>query len=117
MRTLSASPTGPQQPDDLDNRVVDGIESLRQRIRQRLRFEIGEWALDTRLGTQSILGHVFTPELATSEIRGAVVDEGGAEIVEVTDVQISVDRAARTASFSLEADTIYGRLSMTGDTV
>ena len=42
MRTLSASPidavANPDGPTDLENRVVDGIESLRQRIVQRLRF-------------------------------------------------------------------------------
>ena len=48
MRTLSASPidavANPDGPTDLENRVVDGIESLRQRIVQRLRFRLGRMA-------------------------------------------------------------------------
>ena len=49
-RTLSVSPIDGEHPefgDDLDNRVADGIESLRQRIQQRLQFRLGEWELDT----------------------------------------------------------------------
>ena len=46
MRTLSATRQTEDSPTDLDNQVVDGIESLRQRIDQRLKFMLGEWDLD-----------------------------------------------------------------------
>ena len=45
MRTLSVSPIRTDGPDDVDNVVVDGIEALRQRIQQRLRFPLGTWDL------------------------------------------------------------------------
>ena len=44
MRTLSVSPMDATAPDgvqDLDNRVIDGLPALAQRIQQRLRFPIG----------------------------------------------------------------------------
>ena len=34
MRTVSVEPPAPGEPPDLDGRVVEGIESLAQRIKQ-----------------------------------------------------------------------------------
>ena len=48
MRTVSVSPTGPTEgaPEDLDGKIVDGVESLRQRVVQAFKFRLGEWFID-----------------------------------------------------------------------
>ena len=80
-RTLSASPIDPNNPSmgsDVDNRDrVEGLEALRQRIQQRLWFRVGEWSLDTRRGTPSVLGHGMTANQAAGIIGAAIRDEGG----------------------------------------
>ena len=81
MRTLSVSPMDATAPDgvqDLDNRVIDGIARLgTKNCTQRLRFPLGEWELDTRKGTESVIGHEFTASLAAGVISAAIRDEGG----------------------------------------
>ena len=116
MRTLSASPIAPDRPalgDDLDNRVVDGIESLRQRIGQRLRFRVGEWQLDRRQGTESVLGFEYTPELAAAVLSGAIRDEGAEEVTGISNVQFNLD-ADRRLSYYAIVNTIYGVMTLTG---
>ena len=66
--------------DDMDNTVVDNLESLRQRITQRLRFQVGTWELDGRKGTDSVLGFEYTPDLAAAVLSGAIRDEGADEV-------------------------------------
>ena len=106
MRTLSASPidavASPDGPTDLENRVVDGIESLRQRIVQRLRFRLGEWQLDTRRGTESVLGHDFTAELAAAVINAAIRDEGRAEVTGIANVTATLDVSTRVMTYRAE---------------
>ena len=102
-KTLSTSPIDPTRdgsPDDLDNLIVDDLESLRQRVVQRLRFPIGTWQLDTRRGTESTLGHGITPALAASIISDAIRDEGGAEITSIANVVALLDRGTRTFTYS-----------------
>ena len=117
MRTLSVKTIDAAGTQDLDNTVVDGIDSLAQRIEQRLRFLLGTWQLDTRKGTPSVLGREFTPELAGTVISGAVRDEGGSEINEITDVRTSLDRATRTMRYTVTAKTIYGSMTVSGTVV
>ena len=121
MRTLSASPidavANPDGPTDLENRVVDGIESLRQRIVQRLRFRLGEWQLDTRRGTESVLGHDFTAELAAAVINAAIRDEGRAEVTGIANVTATLDVSTRVMTYRAEVPTIYGPMSVGGTAV
>ena len=118
MRTLSATPpaTG-EGPDDLDLRVVDQLEALRQRVVQRLRFRAGTWALDTRRGTDSVLGHGITPELAGAIISRAIRDEGGDEVTDVTDVVVGLDHDTRVATYQARVSSIYGEMRLSGSAV
>ena len=115
MRTLSTSPisTDENAPYDLDGTVIDRLQSLEQRIRQRLRFPIGTWPLDTRLGTESVLGYEYTPELAASVLTDAIREEGGDEVTGVN-VDIGYERATRTMTYSAVVETIYGATTMAG---
>lgn len=118
-RTLSTRPvdsTHPELGDDLDNRVADGLESLRQRIRQRLQFRVGEWTLDTRKGTESVLGHGMTPTLAASVISSAIRDEGGDEVTGIVDVEAKLDRD-RVMRYTATVTTIYGAMLIEGTAV
>ena len=121
MRTLSASPidatNAPDGPTDLDNKVVDGIVSLRQRIQQRLRFMLGEWTLDTRRGTESVLGHDFTAELAAAVINAAIRDEGRAEVTGIANVTAALDVSTRVMTYRAEVPTIYGTMPISGTAV
>ena len=120
MRTLSVSPVDANAPDgiqDLDNRVIDGLRSLEQRIAQRLRFPIGTWQLDTRRGTESVIGREFTPSLAAGVISAAIRDEGGAEITDIVDVTATIDLATRQFRYSATVRTIYGVMQLTGTAV
>ena len=117
MRTLSVSPMDATAPDgvqDLDNRVIDGITSLEQRIAQRLRFPLGEWELDTRKGTESVIGHEFTASLAAGVISAAIRNEGGAEVTDIVDVTATIDVATRQFRYSATVRTIYGVMTLTG---
>ena len=105
-------PEDPTGQHDLDNTVVDGLRSLEQRISQRLRFPIGTWQLDTRRGTESVLGRTFTPDLAASVISAAIRDEGGSEVTGVEDVTTRLD--GRTLRYTATVATIYGVMTLTG---
>ena len=111
MRTISA--TDSTSPDgatiiDLDGRVVDGLESLRQRIAQRLRFPRGTWFLDGNAGTDSVLGHQITAPLAGTVMTGAIREEGGDEVVAVEDVRVDLDHDTRELSYSARVVSVYG---------
>ena len=120
MRTLSVSPIDAANPDgiqDLDNRVVDGIVSLEQRLQQRLKFPISTWQIDTRRGTESVIGREFTPSLAAGVISAAIRDEGGSEITDIVDVTATIDSATRQFRYSATVRTIYGVMQLTGTAV
>ena len=116
MRTLSATQQTDDSPMDLDNQVVDGIESLRQRTDQRLKFRIGEWDLDRRRGTESVLGHEYTPDLAASVLTAAIRDEGGDEVTGV-EVEIDYNRTSRILFYSAQVASIYGPMTITGEAI
>ena len=116
MRTVSVSPTAPTEgaPEDLDGRIVDGIESLRQRVVQAFRFRLGEWFIARHRGFDfnTILGHRIPPALAATALANVVRDEGGAEILSLENMQYSLDRNNRTFSWSVLARTIYGPMPL-----
>ena len=74
------------------------LRSLEQRIAQRLRFPISTWQLDTRRGTESVIGREFTPSLAAGVISAAIRDEGGSEITDIVDVTATIDVWQRGSS-------------------
>ena len=109
-RTLSVS----NDPPDLDGRVADGLEALRQRIDQRLRFPRGTWPIDLEAGTDRVLGHRSAPRLAVTVITDAVIDEGGDEVQAVRAVDIKLDHESRQLTFTAAVDSIYGTFTATG---
>lgn len=117
MRTVSVTPTGPdgREPDDLDGRIVDGIEALRQRIIQAFRMRVGEWFIQRNAGFDydSIIGHRIPPALAATALANVVRDEGAAEILSLENMQYSLDRSTRIFRWSVLARTIYGPMPLT----
>lgn len=120
MRTLGTVPLDPDFPDgphDLDDTVADGLESLRQRIDQRLRFRRGSWEFDPDAGTESVIGHQTTAGIAGAVITAAIRDEGGDEIIEVTDVTVRLDAETRLFRYSAQVRSVHGDLAMSGSLV
>ena len=117
MRTLAVTPVDPNVPDgtqDLQGlRVVDGLESLAQRVQQRLRFPLGTWELDKRRGTDPVLGRENTPDLVALTYEAAIRDEGGTEVTGVTGVRVELDRTTRVLTYYAVVQTIYGSMPLT----
>ena len=117
MRTLSARPVSDETTvTDLDGTVVDRAVALGQRITQRLRFPVGTWALDSRLGTESVIGREYTPALAASALTAAIRNEGGNELNDVT-VTVRYESNMRDLYYSADLDTIYGPMTVAGTPV
>ena len=117
MRTLGARPVDTNRPDgphDIDGTVIDGIDSLRQRIAQRILFRRGTWQLDRRLGTDTILGHQVALPLVKAILVDAIVDEGGRELDGAPSIEAFLDHDTRVLRFIAVVPTIYGRMVLTG---
>ena len=107
MLTLSA-PTG-----DIEFKVVDGIESTRQRIVQGLRFHRGEWFLNTRLGVPylgDVFGYPLDTELARQVITAYILRHEDVTSVDVDEVRFVAE--TRTLFFKATVSTIYGDISL-----
>ena len=113
-RTVSVTPPSLALTDDIDGGVVDGVESLRQRIVQALRFRISTWYLDRQAGLDYnlLIGHRISPALAASTLSSAIREEGGDEIVSLNNVQFLLDRENRVYRYSVQIDTIYGNMTV-----
>ena len=112
MRTLAVTADPETGVADLDGGVADGIESLRQRVEQRLAFRRGTWTLDPRAGTDRIIGRGISARLAAQRLTAAIRDEGGPEIVAMRDVTFRLDADTRRLHYSAVAVTIYGDLPL-----
>ena len=113
-RTISTSPPSTGMTDDLDGQVVDGIEALRQRILQAIRFRAGTWFLSRRGGLDYglLIGHQIPPALAASAVNRAILEEGGDEIISLEDVEYSLNRADRVFSYSVRVMTTHGPMQL-----
>ena len=102
--------------------VLSGIDAVRQRVIERLRYHVGEWYLNLsdgvpyRDGDDPILSHVRGPALAASRLA-AHVEGIVAGIVEgpvtVTAQNARLDRATRRLQCELliqipEGETVVG---------
>ena len=108
MRTFSTRPPAEGQPADLEDRLVDGLEALEQRITQRLHFRRGDWALNSDLGTDGLLGHHISASLAIAVITDAILDEGADEVTGVHDAKATIDPATRSLRYTARIATVYG---------
>lgn len=78
MLTLSVS------NGDLNFRVADGLESVIQRVLQRLRFFRGSWFLNALAGVphlSDVFGHQFDPTLAERTLTDAILSVDDVESV------------------------------------
>ncbi|MBF2754043.1 MAG: hypothetical protein ISN29_02120 [Gammaproteobacteria bacterium AqS3] len=102
------------EPFDIDGSVVDKNESLAQRVRCAFRFRLGEYFLNTSEGFDYdlIFNHVITPAQVAQLLVGVIRDEGGDEIVDITDVEYSHNRETRRFKFACRVLTIHGTLSI-----
>ena len=112
-QTFATSPAD-GSVDDITGAVVDGIEALRQRVAQRLRFRRGTWVFDPGDGVPSIVGHEITVPVAERVITDAIRDEGGDEILTIDEVTVSLDRDTRLFRYAARVVTIYGGETFTG---
>lgn len=125
MRTISAFAAGEQAVDGQDIRltptgdleVVDGLESVRQRVVERLRFWIGQWFLDVRGGVP------YRPEIfqrpTSAGLAAAVVTDQIRSVEDVTGVHsvvASIDPLSRRMTYTATVATRYGDMQI-GETV
>ena len=93
--------------------VLDGIESVRARVVQRLHFARGEWFLDQSKGipyVQALLGRGSSPELIGQELAYAVTQVEG--VVRVVSQRVTVGTGRNTLDIELEIETDFGRTEL-----
>ena len=98
MRVLSA-PDGDLPVGNLA--VVDGLESVRQRVAQRVRHYLGEWFLDTASGVpyhRDVLRRPASVGIAVAAVTHAIRSVEG--VVDVLDAQGEIDSALRMLKYS-----------------
>lgn len=93
-------------------RLATGLDAIAQDVTMRLRFFLGEWFLDTRIGVpyfQDIL--VKNPNIprATQLLRQVVQETPGVTSVDRFD--FTLDAQARKASVAFSASTTTGQLT------
>ena len=106
MRTLSVT------NDDLDLKVVDGIEALAQRCVQHMRLQFGEWLLDSELGVPypEILGNRPDRTLIERVWHDALLEVE--DVTDVTDIEIDLDNETRKMTVSATVHSRFGSLPL-----
>lgn len=112
--TLATAPDPDTGVDDITGAVVDGIEALRQRVAQRLRFRRGTWVFNPGAGTPAVVGHQITVPIASRVLTDTIRDEGGDEITDIIDIEVSLDPETRLFRYAATVVTIYGPDTYTG---
>lgn len=95
--------------------IIDGIESVRQRVEQRLKFFRGEWFLDTSKGTpwfQDVLIRPVSAALSAAIITKAI--QSVTDVTSVNNVIAEIDPATRKMSYTARVQTIFGSFTVTG---
>lgn len=101
---------------DIDFTLTDGVDSVRQRVRQRLLFLFGEWFLATQSGVphlQEILGNPDDLDV----VRRVITDHILAveDVTGVQDVTVALDsERKRTVNYTAKVNTIYGTFATAG---
>ena len=124
MRTLSTLAPGGQASGGMDLRltpsgdieVVDGLESVRQGVIQRLLFWSGEWFLGVADGVPyraDIFRRPTSAGLAAAVVTEQIASVDG--VTGVSDVTVTIDPVTRLMSYRAgSVSTRYGTLSGIG---
>lgn len=115
-RTISTSPRDPDDPHstyDLDDGIAEGLEALRLRLTQALKFRLRSWFLARNRGLDYdlLIGHQISSSLAATLLNETILEEGGAEVEGLEDVDYSIDRSRRLR-YSARVRTIYGDMTI-----
>ena len=113
-RTISVAQPSPDRTDDLDGAVVDGIEALRQRVVEAIRYRFGTWFLsrNTGLDYDLLIGHRITADLAAATLNSTIREEGREEVTGLDNVVYSLARSDRIFEYSVLVQTIYGPMQI-----
>ena len=116
-RTLSVTLDETTGFPDLDGTVVDGLESLKQRVVQAIKFVFGTWFLNSERGLRYDLvrGHQTTLEIAAQTISDAIREEGGSEILNIETPVVTLDRSTRRMRYHAQVQTIYGAMPLSAE--
>jgi hypothetical protein len=90
--------------------LVDGVDAIAQDCDVRLKFFLGEWYLDTRLGVpyyQQILGQKPRLTAVKGIFRKAILSTPGIRSF-LEPLEITFDGPTRTLGVSFRADTVEG---------
>jgi hypothetical protein len=113
MRYRALSPSGDMTfGSSLNNFYIDIPQAVGQAVETGLELWLGEWYLDTSLGTpyvQGVLGK-FTQAEADGIIQARILEIEG--VVDYANYQSVYDTVARSISISMNLDTIYGGLEV-----
>ncbi len=91
--------------------LLDGNAAIAQHLRIRLRFFLGEWFLDQRVGIpyfQRLLGEKPSEPAIRSIFRQAILGTPG--ILELTDLVIDFNGTNRVLSIRFNATTTVGEV-------
>jgi hypothetical protein len=96
-----------------DFMLVDGIDQIRQKIKIRLQFFLGEWFLDTSIGVPFWNEvHLKNPNKVKVDaaLKATILDTPG--VNSLTAYDSTFDVASRTLTVNFTVDTIYGELTI-----
>ena len=114
-RTVSVEQIGPEgNVRDLDGGIAEGLEALRQRVEQALRFRVRTWFLNRSQGLDydMLIGHNLRAETIALAITDVVRREAGDEIPDLAEPEFSLDGRTRVFRYSLTTPTIYGPMTI-----
>ena len=100
---------------DMQFRLVTGMEALRQRIAQHLRFARGEYFIDTSQGVPYLDDVIARPAnlpLAQQVVTAAIQSVEG--VLSVTDVSVTLDKRKRVLNYQATVKATEGLLSVAG---
>jgi len=106
---LKLDSTGDLAIEDNDLVLLDGVDAIAQDVEVRLRFFLGEWFLDTRLGVpyyQKILGQKPRLTAVAGIFRKAILTTPG--MLSITNFEIDYDGPTRALSISFRGTSIEG---------
>lgn len=91
--------------------ILTGVEATAQRLRRKLKFFLGEWFLDTRLGIpyfESILVKSPQTNVILSLYRKVITTDEA--VVSLSNLALVYDGENRTLAITFHAETIDGPL-------